>query len=418
MLFTFASRSPALWLQQSGGTALIDQVYFTSLIVASLIILSLRAVKWGRVLAANPAIFLFYGYFALSSLWSDYPADSLIRVAKDFGTIVVMALVIFSEKNPLEAVRAVYVRCACVAFPLSMLFTRFYGFGKTYGAGGFQNYTGVAQQKNSFGDMLMVFILFLVWDHLESLPARAKWWSRMSWDRLVLLLLGGWLLQLSQSKTSLVCFLIGLALIFTRRWLASRFTATVIFFVALSSPLFLFFTQQFSSTLAPVLEALGRDATFTGRTNIWQHITLSTVDPLIGAGFWNFWGTRSGLEVARAMAEDLGEVYRPGAYVPSAHDGYLDIYLDGGLIGLALLLFLLAAGAKRIVGGLPRQHFYRLRFIFLIVAIVGNLTESFFARPGPLWFTTVLAVLTYSHESRPGRFEPVSQHAHTSLVER
>ena len=38
----------------------------------------------------------------------------------------------------------------------------------------------------------MIFILFLVWDHLELRPANAKRpWSRIGWDRITLLAHGG-----------------------------------------------------------------------------------------------------------------------------------------------------------------------------------------------------------------------------------
>jgi O-antigen ligase len=390
MLFTLASRAPAGWL---GANVLVDQVYFASMIVASLIILSSRPVKWRNLFTANAAIMLFYGYFAVSFLWSSTPVDSLIRILKDFGTTVVMILIIFSEKNPLEAVRAVYVRCACVALPLSMLVTRYYSIGRGYSQKGFVMYNGIAGQKNSFGSMLMVFILFLVWDHFESRPASAKWpWSRMRWDRLALLLMGAWLLDLSESKTSLVCLLIGLALICTREWLASRMIGTMIFFVALSLPFLLLLTQELGWITAPVLEAIGRDATFTGRASIWEHITLATVNPLMGAGFWNFWGTINGRAIALALGPDNSN---PNVFVPSAHDGYVDVYLDGGFIGLALLSLFLIVAATRIIKVLPLNGFHRLRFTFLILAIVANLTESFFARPGPMWFTTVLVLIDY-----------------------
>src|ERR1035441_9567510 len=95
---------------------------------------------------------------------------------------------------------------------------------------------------------------------------------------------------------------------------------------------------------------MGRDATFTGRASIWEHITLATVNPLMGAGFWNFWGTISGRVIAVAL--DPGNP-DPNAMVPSAHDGYVDVYLDGGFIGLAILFFLLITAATRIIRALP-----------------------------------------------------------------
>jgi O-antigen ligase len=171
---------------------------------------------------------------------------------------------------------------------------------------------------------------------------------------------------------------------------SSELPGAIISLVALCFPFLLFFTQAFSSTLAPILDAFGRDATFTGRASIWQRVTLSTVNPLFGAGFYNFWGTMAGKAIALDMDPD-----KINTFLPSGHNGYLDLYLDGGFVGLALLFALLIRSANRVLRTHPKDGFQRLRFAFLIVAIVGNLTESFFARPTPLWFTTILISIQY-----------------------
>jgi O-antigen ligase len=254
-----------------------------------------------------------------------------------------------------------------------------------YAKNGAVTFVGVCGQKNSFGEMLMVLSLFLIWDLLEERWAGAKRVrSRMPWDHLVLLLMGAWLLTLSQSKTSLVCLLIGLALIFGRRWLDSRKTSGMVLLVALCLP-FLSLTPQFRSMTAPMLEPLGRDATFTGRSDIWEHITSTTVNPLIGTGFYTFWGGPGGDAIREAMRTE----------VPNAHNGYLDLYLDGGWIGLALLLCLLLASGRRLIRNLDVNRYQQVRFAFLIVAIVANLTESNWGRPCAIWFTTVLVLLEF-----------------------
>jgi len=280
--------------------------------------------------AANIPIMLFYGYFVISCLWSSYPLNSLIRVTKDFGATFIVIAVILSEKKPLEAVRAVYVRCACVLIPLSADLVRFSPLGKQYARNGYVTYIGAATQKNSFGEMLLVLMIFLIWDHIEarSPTGDMRLWKRIHWDCLVLLLMGAWLLQLSGSQTSAVSLFIALALMLRTGWLASQKVSRVVFVVTLSLPILLLCTQEFGSVFNPILQGLGRDATFTGRTDIWQHITFSTVNPLIGAGFWNFWGGPGGRAIAVAMETGI----------PNAHDGYLDIFLDGGMIGLFLLL--------------------------------------------------------------------------------
>jgi O-antigen ligase len=78
--------------------------------------------------------------------------------------------------------------------------------------------------------------------------------------------------------------------------------------------------------------------------------------------------------------------------VPNAHDGYLDMYLDGGFVGLTILFCVLVTSGGRILRNLSLNRYYYLRFSFLVLAIVGNLTESNFARPSAFWFTTVLVL--------------------------
>jgi O-antigen ligase len=386
MLFTIGTRTPSQWLGQDGHNALIDEVYFGSLIGAAVIVLCSRGVQWRKLFNANSALILLYSYFAISSVWSSDPLGSVIRLVKDIGGSVLMTVVLFSENNPLEAVRAVYVRCACASIPLSVFMIRYSSIGKAYTIGGEMMYTGATQQKNSLGETLTVCILFLVWDHLESrrgLP-KSRWRSAL-WDRLALLLAGAWLLNLSQSKTSMVCTVIGLGLIGARAWLGSRGMSLIMLSVALSLPVLVLLGQQFGSAITPVLENMGRDATFTGRATTWSAIGPGTVNPLIGAGFYNFWGSNDG----RALANEAG------VSASNAHNGYLETYLDGGVIGLAVLAVLLLASAKRIIKNVPLNGFHRVRFVFLIVALVQNLTESFFIRLSPLWFTTVLVFMDY-----------------------
>jgi len=78
----------------------------------------------------------------------------------------------------------------------------------------------------------------------------------------------------------------------------------------------------------------------------------------------------------------------------SAHNGYLEIYLDGGLIGLLLLFLMLVGGGWTVIGRLLAGGFHgRIGFAFWIIALVYNLTESNFFRLGPLWFTLLLSMV-------------------------
>ncbi len=391
LLLIIGSRPVSLWI--GGGSIYgvisneaerspLDQIFYFSVLGSSFVIATLRHVKWSKLFASNLPLMMFYGFFALSIFWSGDPMGSSKRLFKDFGELFVIA-VIFSEKNPLEAVRIVYVRCACVLFPLSVVFIRWFPMGRSFTVEGEPMYGGVTAQKNTLGEIVLVFGLFLIWDYLETRPARWQW-RRFPWDYLLLLGMGFWLLHMCQSKTSLMCLLMGTALVVRGGWLASRMVSRIVLLGALSLPYLMFFAQRFNSVIAPIVQAMGRDMTFTGRTDIWQHITSTTVNPLIGAGYWNFWGGR-GLEISRAMETT----------VPNAHCGYVDIYLDGGIIGLILLFYLLVAYGRRLMKNLNADRFQRVRFAMLIVIIIYNLSESMYARLSPIWFTTLLVLVDF-----------------------
>jgi len=403
LLLILGSRPLSMWL--AGGTltpgtealgtmgnqeatSLADQLFQLSVLGASLLIAYSRRVRWRKLLAANKPLLFFYLFFALSVLWSGDPFGSAKRLTKDFGLIFVI-LVILTEKNPMEAIRAVYFRCAAVLFPLSVLFIKYFpDLGRSYTRGGELMLTGVTTQKNSLGEIVLVFGLFLIWDSLDIRPGvQKRLWARMRWDRLVLLLMALWLLHISQSKTALLCLAIAVALAFRGRFLSSKAASKAVLFGALSVPFLMFFTHDFNWILRPIVEALGRNMTFTGRADIWEHITATTVNPLIGAGYWNFWGGTGGAAIVMAMKTP----------VPNAHCGYLDMYLDGGWTALALLLTVLLTSGLRLANRVTAGEFERVKFAVLIAAILYNMSESIFARLSPLWFTTLVALIDFPY---------------------
>ena len=390
-LWIVGSRPLSLWLvgrsSLNGGLANnaegspIDQIFFFSLLIGSLVIATMRGVKWGELLSANFPLLLFYLYFALSISWAEDPMGSFKRLFKDFGMIFVIGLIL-SEKDPLEAIGAIYVRCACVLFPLSAVCIKWFpDVARIFTHNGEPEYTGVTTQKNTLGEIVMVFSLFMIWDYLEHRPKKFRW-NRLPWDRILLLLIGFWLLQMCQSKTALLCLLMATALTIRTGWFASKMFSRTLLFVALALPYILFFAQQLEWLIAPLVEAVGRNMTFTGRTDIWKHIDANTVNPLIGYGYYNFWGGTGGLRINEIM----------NMTIPNAHDGYVDLYLDGGMIGLGLLFFFLVTYGNRLIKLLQNSRFQRLRFAVLIAAIIYNCSESNWARLSTIWFTTVLAL--------------------------
>jgi exopolysaccharide production protein ExoQ len=397
LVMILGSRGVSLWLGQgspensSGSPSILDELFFAFVIGGSFIIASSRGVKWARVLAANIPLILVYAFFVLSVSWSGDPLASTKRIVKDFGLLFVIAL-IFSEKEPLEAVRAVFIRAASVLIPLSVVFNHYFPtIARQFAKNGDVSLVGVTEQKNTLGEMVFVFCTILFWDFLERNPKRAKrFWAKFPWDQLILFVMGLFLLYQSKSKTSLLCLLICAVLSARSGWFASKMISNVAFFAAFSTPFLLFFSQQFSAIIEPIVESLGRNMTFTGRTNIWDQITLHTVNPLIGYGYWNFWKSPGGLAISDVVQWD----------VPNAHNGYLDIYLDGGFVALILLCCYIFAYGRRMIKQSHNGRFQLVRLGFFAAAIVHNLSESSLFRMGLLWFATLLVTVEFPRMKR------------------
>jgi O-antigen ligase len=139
----------------------------------------------------------------------------------------------------------------------------------------------------------------------------------------------------------------------------------------------------FLSSGAGILQQLGRNPTLTGRTLIWKAVLAQKINPLTGAGFESFWmGNRM---------ESVWSMSQRG--IQQAHDGYLELYLNLGFIGLALLGMLIVTGYWRGLALYRRDaHAGRLRIAVLTAAVLFGFTEAGFRMLSPDWFGFLLAV--------------------------
>ncbi len=138
----------------------------------------------------------------------------------------------------------------------------------------------------------------------------------------------------------------------------------------------------------PVLEALGRDATLTGRVPLWQLVDQAISHrPALGYGYKAFW---------TAASQDMWTIWYQLAWQPPhAHNGYREVLLSLGLVGFGLLVLLVARGLYQGCALLCREPQAGWLWLNVIVGVflVLNITEcllfeqnSFFS----ILFVTVL----------------------------
>jgi O-antigen ligase len=90
-----------------------------------------------------------------------------------------------------------------------------------------------------------------------------------------------------------------------------------------------------------------------------------------------------------------------------AHNGYLEIYLNLGWIGVLCLIVLLIDAYRKIFAAY-RKNLYQnsLWLCYFVVALLHNLTEAEFRLLSPLWIILLLGILMASAERSSVAAEP------------
>ena len=322
----------------------LDRAFYFLLILSALFVILQRNVDWTKIISQNSALFLLYAYLLVSVLWANSPVSSAKRWCKESGNILIV-LVIYTEINPLNAIRAVFIRCAYVLIPLSILYIRYFPeLGRRYNRSGFLEITGVTNQKNSLGTMVLVCGLIFAWDWIaRSFPVNHS----QNWiDRYLpptIAFTGAYLVYLSDSKTSIVCLVIGIGIIVAIRYPFLHRKVSALGIYVLASAVAFFLTDRIVGITEWIVANLGRDMTLTGRTDVWRALLALHTDPILGTGFMSLWDDPHYRSILP---------YWVGG---SAHNGYLEIYLAGGLIGVALLTMMLISSARKINTALSTQ---------------------------------------------------------------
>jgi O-antigen ligase len=408
-VFISGSRFVSEWLDivglHVGGTSVeegspVDAVFFFGLIGAGIYVLRQRQVSLAEFMRNNPWVAIYLAYCFVSILWSDFPLVAFKRWIKLCGQPV-MVLIVLTEPAPLEALVRLFKRLAYVWIPVSILFIKYFqdlGRSFSYWTGQAEN-NGICTGKNGLGFLCMIVGFFFFWHFLT-----VRQWEKGAARRSELILCVGflamdyWLLHLAQSSTSLVCMLVasGVVLFLGLRFVNVRhigaYLAAGIVIAALTETLF--------GIHDAVIAALGKDPTLTGRTEVWQFLLKADINPVLGCGFESFW--------LSDIAKDLNSNYDFHSVVfNEAHNGYLETYLNLGLLGLALTVGLIGAAFLKARQALINNfNFGRFRLAYLVAVLIYNWTEAAFRTHSVPFFLFFLCAMDYP--ARLPAAEPVA----------
>jgi exopolysaccharide production protein ExoQ len=191
------------------------------------------------------------------------------------------------------------------------------------------------------------------------------------------------LILLSTSKTSLVISIVlFLILAFYRnyRWQGQ---ISIVFWDLLILVLGGVATIVFSSW-SELLTSLGRDPSLTGRTPMWGVALTKLMErPLLGFGRGAFWAPNS------PYAKEAGLAVANGFIPPHGHNGFIDLGLDVGLVGVSLFLITFGFSYFRALKvAYAATELENLWFLtFLLFLFMNNITESFLLYKSNIYWT-------------------------------
>jgi len=156
----------------------------------------------------------------------------------------------------------------------------------------------------------------------------------------------------------------------------------------MSGLLLISFSVLFLGFSPGALRTMGRNPTLTDRTEVWGVLLTLVTNPLVGSGFENFW-----------LGPRLQKMWDLYWWHPNeAHNGYLEVYLNLGWVGIGLLFVVLATAYRRILKAWTSQApLANLSLAYLFIGLVFNFTEAgFFKMLAPVWLFVLLAIVSPS----------------------
>jgi len=395
-LVLICSRSFSAWLNIFGlpvsGAASVeegsplDACFYLVLATAGFCVLAKRQVCLSEIVRNNGWLIAFLLYCFISIAWSDFPLVAFKRWIKIVGHPI-MALIVLTELNPEEAMTALMKRCAYVVVLVSILFIKFYPeLGRGYDPwSGMQMTSGITDNKNMLGADCLILGFFFFWYLLQIWQAERSNWRRNELRLIVGFLIGiWWLFSRAHSATSFLCLIVGiLVLMFIGiRSINKNFIGTYM----LAALVLLAAAELAFGISGHLSESLGRGSELSGRTVLWTRLLELHTNPILGTGFESFWlGDRP---------KRLEGIFY---FIPNeAHNGYLEIYLTLGLIGVFLVIGLFVATFWKLRLELFRNFQWGRYGLGLLAAVVlYNWTEAGFGTYNPIWFAFYLIAINY-----------------------
>lgn len=368
-----------------GPVASINQVALAGLYFVGLLLLALNWHHAVPVAARGAPLWLLLGYLFLSIAWSGFPTHTFLRsLALLCATLFGLYAAIRLNDRDVIACTAVGL---CAMLVVSLLFAVFFPSHGLMQAPHEGALRGIFSQKNTLARAAVWSTIALVILRPATRAGRGLRVLGLAISILSLL----W----ASSRTGLVVLVLLLLILAFSRSLAgtTRLAAVPAALVAVVIAAVLGYAVV--TNRSALLELIGRDVTLTGRTLIWVRVAeLIRLRPLLGYGYGGFWHGWDG---------PSWSVWALGIWNPNdSHNGFLDLVLDLGLVGLVVFGCVLAHAALKAIGRLRQSSELSAAWPLIVLTgfVLYNITESAILRPTNIMWLLFCTALFGCYRSR------------------
>lgn len=358
--------------------AVLSLMRYTVLLF-SIFFLALRFKSAIRAPRKDPFLSVLIIFTFASVLWSIYPQSTVLSLRSQVIQMVGFGLFLatsFTLREQLEL--------TAFSLGLSALISAFYAVaipsvGKHMSGAFAGAWKGVYDQKNVLSRLMVLSSMAFACLNDKSRSKRYIFGFGFCFSLALVLL--------TTSKSGFLSSIFLIVFLFLYRQFRWRGEISVIA-VDLLILIGVFSISVIVDNWEPILVGLGRDPTLTGRTLIWG----ASLNMLFQDQFWlgygrdAFWNTDLPIEVGAAVAR--------GYVPPHAHNGFIDLMIDLGLIGLFIfglsLIHNLIRSARKAYAARSGEDLWPLAFFACLT--IANLTESTFMRLSNVFFVLYIAI--------------------------
>lgn len=370
---------------------IVLQMAFSSLyFVTFILLISSKTQSFASIVKSNRGLFFLILIICSSFIWSASPLVCLRRIAGIIGTSL-FGFYIAMRFSFYDFLRLFY-RALLIIAVLSILTAVLlpnYGIHHDYSALN-GTWRGVFTHKNHLGRAMVIFAIvsFCLLHYTRS----KKYYLGIA--------LAFFLIIFSKSATAILILLALLTFGYYLRSLKGNINAVylkiIVFLVLVVSA-----TIFFISNYAFIFAILDKDPTLTGRTFLWQKLMdMVNQSPLLGYGYGSFWLGDTG--PSSIIWRQVG--WEP----PQAHNGFIDLMLDLGYVGLLVFLYIFLSSyfnyIKEYVAKKNMEYLWGILFITFM--IIYNFSESGIMRTNDVFWILLIFTLTSYNKKVKRTFVP------------